>query len=113
MVQVVSQYQQTSRCNISREVCKKLDWKSPNGDLKARVCRDLLLKIERDGYITLPAPQKTSQNRFLVKKSRVKFTKPEKDLVGKLGSFPSPTILLVDSVSYHFPIVKSALCRPN
>ena len=96
IVETVNQYQQTSRCNISREVSKKLDWKSPNGDLKARVCRDLLLKIERDGHITLPAPKKNSQNRFLEKKSRVTFTKPEKDLVGKLGSFPRPTILLVD-----------------
>ena len=93
---VVLEFQQTSRCEISREVCKKLDWKSPNGALKARFCRDLLLKLEKDGHFKLPAPRPFSENRFLVKKSRVDFKKPATDFVGKLGNFPKPSIQLVD-----------------
>ena len=99
---VVHQNQQTTRCNISREVCKKLEWKSPNGYLKARVCRDLLLKLERDGHFKLPAPKSFSVNRFLIKKSRVDFKKPSADMVGNLGHFPKPRILLVDRCKcYH------------
>ena len=99
---VVLQNLHTSRCNISREVCKKLEWISPNGDLKAIVCRDLLLKLEKDGHIKLPEPKSFSVNRFLAKKSRVDFISPSTDMVGNLGQFPKPRIVLVDrSKCYH------------
>ncbi|VEN73275.1 conserved hypothetical protein [Candidatus Desulfarcum epimagneticum] len=43
-----------SRGRLSQEVCRWLDWRSPNGKLKEVSCRKALLKLERNGLITLP-----------------------------------------------------------
>ncbi|VEN73446.1 hypothetical protein EPICR_170063 [Candidatus Desulfarcum epimagneticum] len=43
-----------SRGRLSQEVCLWLDWRSPNGKLKEVSCRKALLKLERNGLITLP-----------------------------------------------------------
>lgn len=43
-----------SRRELSRRVCKLLDWRSPNGDLKEMHCRTVLLKLHRRGQLELP-----------------------------------------------------------
>ena len=45
------------RTEISRVLCRRWDWKQPNGWLKDRACRDLLLALERHGEIQLPVRQ--------------------------------------------------------
>jgi len=42
------------RTRISRMLCEAWDWRQPNGALKAYACRDLLLRLEERGYLTLP-----------------------------------------------------------
>jgi len=42
------------RTAISKALCRQWDWKQPNGWLKDRACRDLLLALERHGEIQLP-----------------------------------------------------------
>jgi hypothetical protein len=56
--------QKMSRQSISREVCRAWGWRQPNGILKDIVCRGLLLKLHRDGHITLPAPKSRPKNTF-------------------------------------------------
>ncbi len=53
----VNQEPEISRGALSRQVCKWLDWKSPNGKLKEMSARVALLKLERQGKLTLPPPQ--------------------------------------------------------
>ncbi|UCF94056.1 MAG: DUF4338 domain-containing protein [Desulfobacterales bacterium] len=43
-----------SRLELAHTVCELLDWKRPGGGLKARECRDLLERLERQGVLTLP-----------------------------------------------------------
>jgi hypothetical protein len=43
-----------SRVALSRRVCGKLNWRSPNGKLKEMSCRVVLLKLDRRGVIELP-----------------------------------------------------------
>ena len=43
------------RTAISKALCRQWDWTQPNGWLKDRACRDLLLALERHGEIQLPA----------------------------------------------------------
>lgn len=42
------------RTRISRVLCAAWDWRQPNGALKEYACRDLLLRLEERGYLTLP-----------------------------------------------------------
>jgi hypothetical protein len=43
-----------SRRQLSRNVCRWLDWRSPNGRLKEMSSRVALLTLHRQGHITLP-----------------------------------------------------------
>jgi hypothetical protein len=57
-----------SRWFISRELCQQWDWRQPNGALKDMVCRGLLLKLEKDGLLTLPPRKRIINNPFLNRK---------------------------------------------
>jgi len=47
-----------SRRELSRRVCRWLNWRSPNGNLKDMSCRKGLLALARRGIITLPESNK-------------------------------------------------------
>ena len=81
----------TCRCEISREVCRKLNWYSENGKPKDWICREFLIELEKDGLIKLPPPKPQSFRRFWKKKfERVVFKEPEKIFEGNLGNFTRP-----------------------
>ncbi|KXK31890.1 MAG: hypothetical protein UZ01_00679, partial [Candidatus Brocadia sinica] len=42
------------RSCISRELCKSWNWMQPNGKLKEYAARDLLLRLEEQGLVSLP-----------------------------------------------------------
>ena len=56
--QIVEKFFKNGRTRASVEICRALNWKQPNGWLKDRACRDVLLTLERKGYLTLP-PRKS------------------------------------------------------
>lgn len=45
-----------TRVQLSRIVCDKLGWLRPDGRLKEMSCRVAMLRMERDGLISLPPP---------------------------------------------------------
>jgi hypothetical protein len=47
-----------SRRTLAQRVCTWLDWKNRTGVLQEMSCRVALLKLHRQGLITLPAPQR-------------------------------------------------------
>jgi hypothetical protein len=51
-----------NRSRLSRELCARWDWRNEKGRLKDMACRTLLLKLERQGQIHLPARQRPSPN---------------------------------------------------
>ncbi len=53
--QVIASYAGSSRWFISREICRRWNWRQPNGVLKDIVCRGLLLELARRGLIDLPS----------------------------------------------------------
>ena len=93
----VSEKYQTGRCEISRTICKRLNWFSENGKPKAWVCRELLIQLERDGLVNLPKPGPTSINRFKKKNFETDFTAPNMIYKGKLSDFPKPVFNCVNS----------------
>ena len=51
-----------TRAEISRRVCRELRWYRPSGQLKDMSCRVVLLRMQRDGLISLPAPRNGNGN---------------------------------------------------
>lgn len=51
-----------NRAQLSRLVCEELGWLRPDGRLKDMSCRVAMLRMQRDGLITLPPPQKKNAN---------------------------------------------------
>jgi len=51
-----------NRVQLSRRVCSELCWLRPDGRSKEMSCRVAMLRMERDGLITLPPPQKGNGN---------------------------------------------------
>jgi hypothetical protein len=54
-----------SRRYLSQELCRQWNWRQRNGSIKDMVCRGLLLKLEREGFITLPPVKRITHNPFL------------------------------------------------
>jgi hypothetical protein len=48
--------------NSQKELCILLNWKAANSRLKDKACRSLLLKLEKQGLITLPARKSGTNN---------------------------------------------------
>lgn len=57
-----------SRRFISEELCRQWNWRQQNGALKDMVCRGLLLKLQLDALVTLPARKFIPNNPFLNRK---------------------------------------------
>ena len=51
-----------NRAQLSRRVCRELPWLRPDGRSKEMSCRVAMLRMERDGLVTLPPPQKGNGN---------------------------------------------------
>lgn len=60
---VVAEMKNGSRWGISREICRRLDWRQSNGALKDMICRSLLLRLEEQGLLQLP-PSKMESPYF-------------------------------------------------
>jgi hypothetical protein len=61
--QIIASEDHPNRAQISRRVCSAFGWYKPDGGLKQMSCRVALLRMERDGLIRLPPPQKGNGNR--------------------------------------------------
>lgn len=58
--QIINANPSWNRTRLSRELCILWNWRATNNQLKDMACRSFLLKLERCGYITLPARQRSS-----------------------------------------------------
>ena len=52
-----------NRFQLSRMVCNELGWLRPDGKVKDMSCRVAMLRMHRDGLITLPPSQKFNNNK--------------------------------------------------
>jgi len=56
---------QASRRRLSELLCELWDWRQANGQLRAMVCRGLMLALHRAGHIELPPPRPGMRNNVL------------------------------------------------
>jgi hypothetical protein len=52
-----------TRQELSRRLCELWEWRQPNGALREYACRDLLLRLEEWGHLTLPARRPWGRRR--------------------------------------------------
>jgi hypothetical protein len=50
------------RADIARNVCRELNWLKADGHLKEMSCKVALLRMEKDGWFTLPPPTRGNGN---------------------------------------------------
>ncbi|MGP8330350.1 MAG: Druantia anti-phage system protein DruA [Methanosarcinaceae archaeon] len=91
---VVSSHSDLSRRKLSILICKKLDWRQVNDNLKDRACRDVLIRLNNQGIITLPKPISdfTTQSAGV---KQIDFSEPSSDITGTPKNFPMPVFHLV------------------
>ena len=84
------------RIEISRDVCRDFKWYKHDGGLKDMSCRVALLRMEKDGLIKLPPPNRPNGNG----KRRIKFTSatnPGPPISLSVGKLPDLKIEIVGS----------------
>jgi hypothetical protein len=59
---LISEEPRKNRAQLSRAVCQQLGWSKPDGGLKEMSCRVAMLRMHRDGLITLPEPRNGNGN---------------------------------------------------
>jgi len=59
---MISENPGASRRRLSEKLCEAWQWKQPNGELRAMVCRGLLLMLHRAGEIELPPVRLQAHN---------------------------------------------------
>lgn len=50
----LAEFPESNRTSISQEICRRLEWVQPNGWLKERACREVLLSLQRKRLVKLP-----------------------------------------------------------
>lgn len=85
---LIVSHPQLHRLALSREVCRKTSWLRPDGGLKDMSCRVAMLRMHRDGLITLPPPQKKNGNGNIKPKKTSRSDQRDEILLpaGKLGT---------------------------
>ena len=57
--EIVASHPDISRRQLSLRICEHLNWRQPNGLLKDRACRDVLLRLAAKNEVCLPHPSYT------------------------------------------------------
>ena len=90
-----------SRRFISQELCRQWNWRQANGALKDMVCRGLLLKLQRDNLITLPAPKIIPHNPFLERKPPKLVSVDQCPMVGSLKDIKPIKLISVRKTKFE------------
>ena len=86
---IIDRHPTKSRRFISQEVCRRWNWKQPNGSLKDMTCRSLLLLLETKGLIVQPPRKCQPANPLVQRKKPAKIVIDQSPLQGPLKNlFP-------------------------
>lgn len=90
-----------TRRKLSAIICERLNWRQPNGILKDRACRDVLLRMHAKGLVNCPPIRlkRRRKNQGKAKKDKVKFVKPKQILTGKVGEYKELKFEMVKQTS--------------
>lgn len=93
---LIALHPEDHRAHLSRLVCDELGWLRPDGRRKDMSCRVAMLRMEKDGLITLPPPLKGNGNGH----NRPRLTaasEPQEPIAGSVGSLAELSLRTVDT----------------
>lgn len=96
IIHVVSTNRTMSRRRLSLYICEQLNWRQANGNLKDRACRDVLLRLDQQGVIELPASAYSLHTQHAGVK-QLNFSEPHQTLSGIIHEFGQPEFRLVEN----------------
>lgn len=82
------------RAELSRQVCRMLQWIKPDGELKQMSCRVAMLRMHENGLIQLPPPRRTKAAARPFKATSV--TDPQESIMQPVHQLGSLQLQLVD-----------------
>lgn len=74
-----------SRWRLSKKLCQAWGWRQANGVLRDMVCRGLMLRLHRAGYIELPARKQNPANPLVSRKKPAAVEIEPSPMEGSLG----------------------------
>jgi len=86
---VLGEYPCGSRRFQSKVICERINWRQPNGRVKDRACRDVLLRMNERGFINCPPIRlkRVRRNGGQARKDAVIFHEPGYEITGKAGDY--------------------------
>lgn len=92
----IAEHYAKGRSHVSRVLCKTWGWVQPNGKLKEYAARDLLLRLEENGFVRLP-PRLRPKNNLKCKSFDQIPLFIKSQLGGSVGEYDKPAIRLAKS----------------
>lgn len=93
--EVISTNPCTSRRKLSFIITERLNWRQPNGNLKDRACRDVLLRLQKKGILNLPEPSYNLTTQTAGVKP-IHFIEPSKQITGTPSDFDTPEFKVIE-----------------
>ena len=95
--EIIDEYGDDSRTQLSRRICEELKWRSRNGRLKEVSCRTGLLKLHRRGAIRLPEAASFPVGRKQSSRDRNVGYPPEAEVHDELKQLQPIELIRIDS----------------
>lgn len=89
--ELVHQHYDKGRSHISRLLCRTWNWVQANGKLKEYAARDLLLRLEEQGFIELPPRRRPKNNLKAPRFDQVPLFSSQ-SLCGSVSDYDSPIL---------------------
>jgi hypothetical protein len=86
-----------TRRKLSLLITERLDWRQPNGRLKDRATREVLLRLSQKGLVSLPEPLYELKEQTAGVKP-LYFPEPSAELLGRVDSFGAPVFKVAENV---------------
>lgn len=94
----INKHWDKGRTQVSKILCKIWGWRQPNGHLKDMACREVLLTLNRNGFLSLP-PRFNSANNDKRNRSIPIIKTKQTPLIGKPSEFQPVSIQLARNTS--------------
>ncbi len=89
---LVSTFPGLSRQELANTACEWLEWRRPKGGLKTLECKQLLSKVESEGYLKLPVLRATKPRGARTSVPRTQQGEPQEPLTGTVRDVAPVTL---------------------
>jgi hypothetical protein len=95
--EIISEHPFTTRRKLSLLIAERLSWRQPNGRLKDRAAREVLLRLSQKGFVSLPEPIYLLKQQTAGVKP-IHFPEPSVPMVGRMDDFATPVLTVAQNL---------------